>query len=189
VEIEKHAFGSYIPLKAETLIIGTFPTHKRNWDFEFFYANRSNAFWRIIADLFDHTFTYLEGSDAVEERKAFVMKNKIAMTDMLAKAIREKSNSGDNQLKKIELMDIFSILNQCPLVQRIILTSRSGKINALNLFQQYLNEQNIPFFQRKVEKLVIGFFEFNQRKINVFVPYSPSPRVERQHGFNLIKEM
>lgn len=189
VNIEPHAFGNYVPVGAETLVIGTFPTHKRNWKFEFFYPNSSNIFWRLVGDLFNHTFIHNSGEEAVHERKAVAALYKFALTDMLAKAIRQKDNSGDDQLVKIELMDIFGIINQCPTIHRLILTSRSGKINALGLFEEYLKSKGISFYQGKIGNLIVGFFEFNQRRINVFVPYSPSPRVERQHGYELIKEM
>jgi hypoxanthine-DNA glycosylase len=189
VNIEAHAFGSYIPPDAETLIIGTFPTHKRNWEFEFFYPNRNNVFWKIISNLFDYTFHYHSGLEAAEERKLIATSNKIALTDMLAKAIRERDNSGDEQLIKVELMDILAILKSTPSIRRIILTSRSGKINALQLFKQHLSENKLALYESKERNLISGYFEFDKRKVQVFVPYSPSPRVERQHGFDLISTM
>lgn len=187
--IETHAFGNYVPSGAETLIVGTFPTHERNREFDFYYPNKNNVFWRIIGDLFDYTFKHKKGADAAEERKVIASAEKIALTDMLAKAIRTKNNSGDNQLVKVEITDILSIIQQCPTIRRVILTSRSGKLNALNLFREYLKERNITFYKERMENIIVGFFEHEQKKVNVFVPYSPSPRVERQYGFELIRGM
>lgn len=127
--------------------------------------------------------------EAVEERQRVVTANKIALTDMLAKAIREKDNSGDEQLIKIKLTDVLSILKSTSSISRIILTSRSGKINALKLFKEHLSENKLSLIESKVGNLIRGYFEFDERKIEVFVPYSPSPRVERQHGFELISGM
>jgi hypoxanthine-DNA glycosylase len=180
MNIENHSFGNYIPENAEILFIGTFPTHSRNRDFEFFYPNSNNIFWKIISQLLNHDFQYRLGDDAVNERKQIASKNRLAFTDMLAKAIREKDNSGDEQLIKIELTNVLAILKSCPTIHRIILTSRSGNINALKLFQEHLTKE---------ANIVKGVFEYQQRKIKVFVPYSPSPRVERQYGFNTIKDM
>lgn len=147
MNIEHHAFGNFIPANAETLILGTFPTHRRNWEFEFFYPNRNNIFWRLIGELFNHTFQFNSGHEAVEERKCFITSHRIALSDMLAKAIREKDNSGDEQLIKVELMDVLTILRETPSINRIILTSRSGKINALQLFKQHLVENNLAFHE------------------------------------------
>ncbi len=40
--IEHHRWNNYVPSHAKTLIIGTFPTAKRNWSYEFFYPNKRN---------------------------------------------------------------------------------------------------------------------------------------------------
>lgn len=189
MNIESHSFGTFVPPNAETLVIGTFPTHRRNRDFEFSYPNSSNSFWKIIEAIFPYTFINDKGNDAVDERKKIASINKFALTDMLSKAIREEDNSGDEQLIPIEQMDIFQILKDNPSIKRIILTSRSRKINAPGLFEKYILERKVQFFKSVSERIIIGSLEFENRNIKVFVPYSPSPRVIRRFGFESVKQM
>jgi G:T/U-mismatch repair DNA glycosylase len=56
IEPEPHAFGTFAPPGVEFLIIGTFPTHKRNREFEFFYPNKQNVFWEIVASIYKYNF-------------------------------------------------------------------------------------------------------------------------------------
>lgn len=187
--IEPHAFGTFSHPDAEILIIGTFPTHKRNWAFEFFYPNSQNVFWEVIGSVYNYTFQNHKDESAVEERKAFAKLHKIALTDMLAKAIREKDSSGDDQLIPVELMDILSILKTNTSIHRLILTSRSGKNSALNLLRCHLIENKIAFYESKVNNKIYGQFECFGISYDVIVPYSPSPRVIRRYGSSLLKEM
>ena len=186
---EPHAFGTFANKNAEVLIIGTFPSHARNRSFDFYYPNKNNAFWKIIETVYVYRFQNNVGSAAVDERKLFATERKIALTDMMAAAIREKNGSGDDQLSSTELTDINAILESCKAINRIVLTSRSGKINALLLFKKYLESNKIPFFYNDAESVGKGFFDFAGRKISVFVPYSPSPRVVRKFGLDAITDM
>lgn len=188
-EIEPHAFGIFVPEKAEVLIIGTFPSHQRNRDFEFFYPNKNNAFWKIMEIVYGYTFQQKNGIPAVAERKQFVAERKIALIDMLAKAIRQNNSSGDNQIVPTELTDAISILEKHHTIKRILLTSRSGETSGLSLFKCHLLANKIPFFYNYVEKIGKGYFEYSGRRIDVFVPYSPSPRVVRRFGMNALAEM
>jgi len=93
--IETHPFGTFNPPGAEAIIIGTFPTRKRNRKFEFFYPNNQNVFWGLLASIYKYRFMHNEGESAVSERKYFAEQHHIALTDMLARAIRVKNNSSD----------------------------------------------------------------------------------------------
>jgi G:T/U-mismatch repair DNA glycosylase len=46
---EIHPWNWYCPSEAKSLIIGTFPPTLRNWSFDFFYPNKNNYFWKIMA--------------------------------------------------------------------------------------------------------------------------------------------
>src|SRR6185369_9430987 len=98
-EIERHAFGSFVPNDASILIIGTFPTIKKNWSFNFFYTNKRNQFWKLISDIYVHKWEYLEGGAATKERKELLSINRIAITDMIEEGIRRDNNASDRNLK------------------------------------------------------------------------------------------
>lgn len=174
VTIEEHAFGTFVPKNAKTLIIGTFPTTEENRAFEFFYPNNRNSFWPIMSAVFDYTFVHTKGENAVEERKSFCINRDIALTDMIAKAKRINNGAADKNLEPLEVMDILSILKHNENIKKIILTSRSGNVNALDLFKKHLKENCISVSTTKEDNIIKGFFELDNIKINIFVPYSPS---------------
>lgn len=187
--IEPHAFGTYAPPGAEILIIGTFPTHKRNWAFEFFYPNPQNVFWEILGRVYGYSFQFSADKEAVDERKEFAKLHKIALTDMIAKAIRDEDASGDDQLIPVEIMDILCILKDNTAIRRIVLTSRSGKNGALSLFKCHLIANKIAFSSSELNNFIVGNFVRFNKKYEVIVPYSPSPRVKKRFGINLLIDM
>jgi len=178
-EIEDHPFGSYIPQGSKYLIIGTFPTHRRNFAFNFFYSGGDNVLWRMLGEVFGYSFEHTKGDKAVTERKQFLEKNSIGMTDMLEKCYRKNNFSTDENLFPIKLMDIFSLLDRHEYVHRLILTSRGDVIGALGLLKTYFLQNDLIFAEpkRRSDRIMEGHFLHNGRGIDILVPYSPSPRV------------
>lgn len=180
-DIESHPFETLINPDTKLLVVGTFPTYKENYrdTYTFFYAGKDNNFWRIIEQVFTHTFRYNRGNKAVEERKQFLTQNKIGMTDMHEKCYRINQKSGDEFLYPIILKDIFSLLNQPNSIERIILTSRTEIFGALGLLKTYFLQHDFELeeLERRSDNILEGGFKHNNKYINIFVPYSPSPRV------------
>ena len=194
IEIENHPFDNwYIPPNATVLIIGTFPTHKDNRAFQFFYPNPGNAFWRILAELFgDYKWQNNEEEPAVKERKQFLDQNGIGLTDMAMNAVRKEGLSSDDNLDVKEKMNIVQLINDNPLIERVILTSRLNakkKINAMQLFIDHLNDNDIKVHFSKEGRIIKGQFNLDGRTIKIFVPYSPQKRVVNRFTFPLVKDM
>ncbi|MFT0415233.1 hypothetical protein [Bacteroides thetaiotaomicron] len=188
--LEKHPFEAYIPEKAKTLIIGTFPTRKENRKFEFYYANEKNMFWDILGKIFNFQFHFDEGMKAVNERKEFLKDNLIGITDMHLLCYRRKGSSSDEDILHIKLQDIFFLLSQYPSINRLILTSRTEYVGALGLLKIYFMQQDkfleIP---QSATKLIKNTFIYEERTIKIFVPYSTSPKVIKDYGFDSILDM
>ena len=189
---EPHAFPTFVPPNAKVLIIGTFPTHIANRSFNFYYSNRNNFFWKIIGDLYNHEWKFNEGIEAEEERKSFAASHQIAFTDMLESATRENDLSSDENLSNVKLRNILQILSDHPSIEKLVLTSRvntQNTISAQKLLIDHLNENNIESFYNKEGTLVKGQFEYQNRLIKIFVPYSTMPRVVRIHGEETVRKM
>jgi hypoxanthine-DNA glycosylase len=177
--VEEHPFETYVPAYAKILIVGTFPTHKNNFKFKFFYSGKDNSFWKIIEKVFNHTFKYNDGEKAVDERKIFLKSKAIGITDLHKKCYRKNNYSTDENLFPIILNDIFSILDEHTFIKRIILTSRTEVFGALGLFKTYFLQKGIELEQpeKRKDKVLEGSFIYKEREIEVLVPYSPSARV------------
>ena len=56
-----HPFEDFLPGNLKTLVIGTFPTHERNYKmtFPFYYAGNGNMFWPTLEQVFKKSFQYI----------------------------------------------------------------------------------------------------------------------------------
>jgi len=173
---EIHPWKWYVPAGAETVVIGTFPPTRRNWSFDFFYPNKNNYFWKIIARIAGRPLLYISGEKAVNERKELLKYLKLGVSDM-GQIIRRKTDSSlDQNLEIVAYMDIFKLLQENPSVQKLIFTSSSGKSSAIGWFKDYLALHQIPFKipqgKRPLRRSVI----INGKSFEIVLLYSTSQR-------------
>ncbi len=69
IEPETHKWKWFVPEGATKLIVGTFPTQKKNWSFDFFYPNCANNFWKVLSAVNNIELKYISGVEAITERK------------------------------------------------------------------------------------------------------------------------
>lgn len=89
---------------SEVLILGSFPSVKSR-EAGFFYHHPQNRFWKVIAGL--------AGSgvpETIEEKKELLLKNKIAVWDVIASC--EIEGSSDSSIKNVVVNDFSSILKE-----------------------------------------------------------------------------
>jgi G:T/U-mismatch repair DNA glycosylase len=173
---ETHPFKLYTPANSKILIVGTFPPTKKNWSYEFFYPNRQNLFWKVMAQIAGRHPQHFSGAEAVEERKEILTSLNVAITDMGLRVSRNGESSLDENLNAIEYMDILEILDHNPLIHKIIFTSSSGKVSASRWFLNYLKQKDILHKFPKGLKPLHSVFNYNGRSIKLVILYSPSRR-------------
>ncbi len=193
--IERHPFETFVPNNTKVLIVGTFPTYKDNYtnNYAWYYGNGDNNFWKILNKIFLPDFKYDKGEEAIEERKDFFREHNLGITDMMTMCYRKGKSSNDGDLFPIILTDIIRILKNNNSIEKILLTSRSGFVSALELLKIHLIQNQINFIDSnsKMSKVVEGFFDYESRAINVVVPYSTSPKLinEGRTTFNELVDM
>jgi hypothetical protein len=70
----------YYPVQGmRTLILGTFPPHPDKRHYEFYYPNRQNRFWGVMAKIASTELLQTEGTEAVEERKRLMTQRTAAL--------------------------------------------------------------------------------------------------------------
>lgn len=188
IKREIHPWLYYGSHNSKVLLVGTFPPDECRWSYPFFYPNKANYFWKIIAALQDKKLRYFTGDEAVVERKALLDQLQAAVTDMGAVILRKGSSSLDEDIFPDRFMDIASILEQLPSVRRLIFTSSSGKNSALSWFKQMLNQQGIKFRYRKDDLSKNVLTNFVSREIEIRIVRSPSPRSACGIGFEQLLE-
>ena len=88
--------------KSKILILGSFPSVKSR-EYGFFYGHPQNRFWRIIAKICGE-----KKPESIEEKKAFLLHNRIALWDVIAAC--EITGSADSSIKNAVPNDISEII-------------------------------------------------------------------------------
>ena len=186
---EIHPWNWYVPSGARTVVIGTFPPTRRNWSFDFFYPNKNNYFWKIIARIADRPLRYVSGEEAVNERKELLNQLKSGVSDM-GQIIRRKSDSSlDENLEIVAYMDIFKLLQDNPSVRKLIFTSSSGKSSAMGWFKEYLSLHHIPFKIPHGKRPLRTSIIINDKSYAIVLLYSTSPRAGAAISFDDLTDL
>ena len=120
-----HEFEPVYNEQSEILILGTFPSVKSR-EQGFFYGHPQNRFWKVIAGLTDSSVP-----NSVEEKKRLLLKNKIAVWDVIAKC--DITGSSDSSIKNVIPADIAGII-QGSRIKRIYANGNMAK----KLYDKYI---------------------------------------------------
>lgn len=88
-----HSFEPIIDKDCRVLILGTMPGMESLRQSQY-YANKRNQFWKLIYNIFG----ILEPDENYNQKKLFLLKNKIALWDVISSCERE--GSLDSEIKK-----------------------------------------------------------------------------------------
>ena len=97
-------FEPYIGEGSKILILGSFPSVKSREE-GFYYGNRQNKFWRILANVFE-----CEIPLTVEAKKQMLTKHGIALWDIVTKC--EISGSMDKDITSPVIADIRGLISK-----------------------------------------------------------------------------
>lgn len=163
-----------IPDSADKLILGTFPSEGSKRKIDFYYPNPANRFWNVLSILANMQLQYFTGAEAVAERKAILNKLNIGLSSMGKKILRIGKSSLDDNILALEYLDVFQLLEKHPAINRIVLTSSSGKASTLAWFKDYCMLNGINLLVPKTALPVYSSFIFAGRQIEVIIVNSTS---------------
>lgn len=110
------------------LILGSFPSVKSREE-GFFYGHPQNRFWRVVAAVCEE-----EVPLTVAEKKVFLLKNQIAVWDVIASC--DIVGSSDSSIKNVVPNDLNMILEAAPIEEIFV----NGK-KAHQLYMKYIQPQ------------------------------------------------
>ena len=119
-----HQFEPVFDEHSKVLILGTFPSVKSR-EQNFYYGHPQNRFWKVLANL-----TGCEVPGTVEEKKGFLLREHIAVWDVIAKC--DIIGSSDSSIRNVVPADLSRILDHAPIRQ---IYANGGK--AYELYQKY----------------------------------------------------
>jgi hypoxanthine-DNA glycosylase len=110
------------------LILGSFPSVKSREE-GFFYGHPQNRFWKVVAKVFDENTP-----QTIEEKKAFLLKNHIAVWDVIRSCDIE--GSSDSSIKNVTANDLNEILKTADIKEIYV----NGK-TAFKYYQKYSEQK------------------------------------------------
>lgn len=98
----EHTFGPIYDRNSKILILGSFPSVKSR-EMEFYYGHPQNRFWKVLAFILN-----TDVPNTVEEKKQFLLRNHIAVWDVIASC--SIVGSSDTSIKNVIVNDFTDIL-------------------------------------------------------------------------------
>ena len=110
---------------SKILILGSFPSVASR-ETGFFYGHPRNRFWKVLSALFEE-----KEPETIEEKKYFLLRNHIAVWDVIASC--EIEGSSDSSIRNVQVNDISKILSTAD-IKAIYLNGQK----AFQYYQKYL---------------------------------------------------
>jgi len=92
---------------SQILILGSFPSVKSR-EGRFFYHHKQNRFWKVLSTIVNDVLP-----ETIDEKKVFLLKNHIAVWDVIASCDIE--GSSDSSIKNAVPNDFSNILKAAPI--------------------------------------------------------------------------
>ena len=92
---------------SQILILGSFPSVKSR-EGRFFYHHKQNRFWKVLSTIVNYVLP-----ETIDEKKDFLLKNHIAVWDVIASCDIE--GSSDSSIKNAVPNDFSDILKAAPI--------------------------------------------------------------------------
>lgn len=152
----KHPYKPFIQKETTKLIVGTLPPPRFSTgellekDVDYCYGSYYNSLWLFIDKIHNLNLRYDNSKEAIEERKAFLIKNKIGVCDIVESCERNKIDASDLGMTNIKLRDIISYLKQYPNIDTLLFTGGNSKNGPEYFFRKHLKDYNLKL------KLVIN---------------------------------
>ncbi len=124
----EHPIEPIFDERSRVLILGSFPSI-RSREENFFYGHPQNRFWRVLANV-----SGAQVPVSVEEKKAFLRTNGIALWDVIASC--EIVGSSDNSIRNVIPNDVMRILQSAD-IKAIFVNGATAE----KLYHKYLQEK------------------------------------------------
>ena len=98
-----HPISPVFDKDSKVLILGSFPSVKSR-EACFFYGHPQNRFWKLVSFIFEE-----DAPQTVEEKRAFLIRNHIAVWDVIHSCDIE--GSSDTSIRNVTANDLSIILN------------------------------------------------------------------------------
>lgn len=121
----QHPIEPIFDKESKILILGSFPSVKSR-EAGFFYGHPQNRFWKVLAAVFD-----ADVPTTIEEKKAFLLENHIAVWDVIKSCDIE--GSSDSSIRNVVPNDLSLILDSAD-IRHIYVNGKKAE----ELYKKYI---------------------------------------------------
>ncbi len=129
-----HPIDPVFDIESKVLILGSFPSVKSR-EAMFFYGHPQNRFWKVVA-----TVCKEEIPNTVEEKKALLLRNHIAVWDVIASCDIE--GSSDSSIKNVEANNLSVILEKAQ-IQAIFVNGKTAEKYYKKYIEKTINRKAV----------------------------------------------
>ncbi|SHJ51869.1 uracil-DNA glycosylase family protein [Pseudozobellia thermophila] len=147
--LHKHPYEPFVFEEAEKLIVGTLPPPRfttgelKPDDVDFCYGSRNGMLWPILDRIFDLGLVYENSPYAVEQRKNFLVANKIGVCDIVESAERLKVDASDLGMVNVRLRDLVHYLERYQNLKTVLFMGGNSKNGPEYFFRKLIRPRGI----------------------------------------------
>ena len=145
----KHPYSPFIQKDTTKLIVGTLPPPRFSTgdllekDVNFCYGSYYNSLWLYIDKIHHLDLRYDNSQEAINQRKAFLIKHKIGVCDIVDSCEREKIDASDLGMTNIKLRDLIGYLKEYPNINTLLFTGGNSKNGPEYFFRKHIKAYDI----------------------------------------------
>lgn len=185
-----HPYEPFIFEQAEKLIVGTLPPPRFTTgdlkvdDVDFCYGSKNGMLWPILDRIFELGLVYENTHLAIEQRKNFLLSNKIGVCDIVQAAERDKVDASDLGMQNVQLRDLVHYLELYPNLKTILFMGGNSKNGPEYFFRRLLKPLDLKM--KTISDQVPRIYELqlpkSKRKIRTVSLTAPSGAANRAVG-------
>ncbi len=147
--LHKHPYKPFLKKDTTKLIVGTLPPPRFRTgellekDVDFCYGSHYNSLWLYIDAIHNLNLRYDNSKEAVEQRKQFLIQNKIGVCDIVESAEREKIDASDLGMQNIKLRNLIWYLTQYPKIDTLLFIGGNSKNGPEYFFRKHIKEHDL----------------------------------------------
>ena len=167
----KHPYEPFIQENTQKLIVGTLPPPRFTTgellekDVDFCYGSYYNSLWLFIDKIHSLNLRFDNSQEAIEQRKQFLIQQKIGVCDIVASAERDKIDASDLGMKNIKLRDVIGYIKTYPSIETILFTGGNSKNGPEYFFRRHIRTYNLKLELVNNEVPRIHKFNLGNRSI------------------------
>ena len=142
----RHPYQPFINEDTTRLIVGTLPPPRFSTgdlldkDVDFCYGSYYNSLWLYLDKIHNLGLRFDNSEEAIAERKAFLINNKIGVCDIVDCCERDKIDASDLGMKNIELRDVIGYLKKFPNIDTLLFTGGNSKNGPEYFFRKHIRD-------------------------------------------------